>query len=193
MTDGTRDWQPDAEAEKVTANLKGDAVQIAAYLIQRCGDFIYDRERATLIAAFLRATGPGAAPRPDDVRAIVNDRQPDEPPRSETEPPIDWSTMHPAIRYVEVGWWAADGARSKLVHRPAGPGAAPRPDEAVLLRQIDELRQERAAIKAALGLAGGGVGLSLVEEIKLLKRAAPVEAPQPCHSGFQFDKDHECP
>lgn len=43
------------EATKVYANLQGDADQIAHYLVARCGEFIYDRERAAFIAEFLRA------------------------------------------------------------------------------------------------------------------------------------------
>ena len=43
------------EAELVWRNLGGDTEQIAAYIVNRCGDFIYDKERARFIAAFLRA------------------------------------------------------------------------------------------------------------------------------------------
>lgn len=44
------------EAEKVYRNLKGDHVAIAHYIVERCGDFIYDREREAFIAEFLRAS-----------------------------------------------------------------------------------------------------------------------------------------
>lgn len=43
------------EADTVWRNLHSDANQVADYLVARCGDFMYDHERAALIAAFLRA------------------------------------------------------------------------------------------------------------------------------------------
>ncbi len=45
----------DAEASTVTQNLKGDSVGISKYVVNRCGDFTLDDERAAFIAAFLRA------------------------------------------------------------------------------------------------------------------------------------------
>jgi hypothetical protein len=47
------------EAEKVRLNLKGDADEIAAYIVERCGDFVYDRERVAYIAEHLKAARGG--------------------------------------------------------------------------------------------------------------------------------------
>jgi hypothetical protein len=55
------------EADTVWRNLNGDARQIAAYVVTRCGDFTYDTERAAFIAAFLTAARAGAeAPPPEE-------------------------------------------------------------------------------------------------------------------------------
>lgn len=43
------------EAEKVYQNLKRDPDKIAHYIVERCGDFIFDDEREAFIAEFLRA------------------------------------------------------------------------------------------------------------------------------------------
>jgi hypothetical protein len=46
------------EAQRVFNNLNGDTQKIAEYIVNRCGDFIFDDERANFIAAFLVAA-PG--------------------------------------------------------------------------------------------------------------------------------------
>jgi hypothetical protein len=55
------------EAQTVYRNLKGDHKQIAHYVVERCGDFIYDCEREAFIAEFLLASAEHTAP-PHDRR-----------------------------------------------------------------------------------------------------------------------------
>ena len=43
------------ESDLVCRNLKMDEVQIAHYIVHRCGDFISDKGREDFIAEFLRA------------------------------------------------------------------------------------------------------------------------------------------
>lgn len=33
-------------------------------------------------------------------------------------PAFDWTPVHPAIRWVRIGWWDAQGVREALLHRP---------------------------------------------------------------------------
>lgn len=42
-----------------------------------------------------------------------------EPPRYEGIPPVNWASMHPAVRGVELHWWDQQGVRSRFVHRPS--------------------------------------------------------------------------
>lgn len=54
-----------------------------------------------------------------------------EPPRCAGVPEVDWTHLHAAIRWVEIGWWDAGGIRTKLIHNPrldpprVAPGATP--------------------------------------------------------------------
>ena len=48
------------EAVKVCRNLDSHPRQMADYVIERCGEFMYDWERALLIAAFFETLRPCA-------------------------------------------------------------------------------------------------------------------------------------
>lgn len=50
------------EAEKVYHNLHADHAAIAHYIVERCGDFVYDREREEFIAEFLLAAHGASRP-----------------------------------------------------------------------------------------------------------------------------------
>jgi hypothetical protein len=56
------------EPEKVWRNLNGDVAGIAKYIVARCGDFVYDRERAAFIAEFLAVAALRASPEPQEER-----------------------------------------------------------------------------------------------------------------------------
>ena len=74
------------EAATVYRNLHGDHSKIANYVVERCGDFIFDSERAQFIAAFLRASAD--AHTEDDVSLPV-------PPSGITERQADSSRPDP--------------------------------------------------------------------------------------------------
>lgn len=59
-TEGNKVMDFNTEAATVLKNLNGDFDKISKYIVDRCGDFTRDSERAAFIAAFLKP-----APTPD--------------------------------------------------------------------------------------------------------------------------------
>lgn len=57
-TEGNKVMDLNTEAATVLKNLNGDFDKISKYVVDRCGDFTRDSERAAFIAAFLKPATP---------------------------------------------------------------------------------------------------------------------------------------